>query len=252
MKLYRSVGIIFFVFIMLLIINYKDFFGFPTLNGSSHITPENKTFLRNKEIRLHIIAPLHTNNLPFFLMISGDGGWTNFDQLLAESFGNKGIRVVGLDARKYFWRPKTPENTTTDIANILDHYQKLWHTKAFILVGYSFGADVVPFVANRLNPRLKKSLQAVFALSPDLYTDFEVRILTLLHLKKSKKYDVTFELKQIKPIRPIVFFGSKENPKLPEHFKAQGIETIILTGNHHFDYNYEAISTSLFEIITKK
>src|SRR5690606_24282089 len=151
----------------------------------------------------------------------------------------------------YFWNPKTPESTTADVSRAIEHYQSLWNKKSFILIGYSFGADVIPFIANRLTTSLRSSLKGVLALSPDRYSDFEVRIGDLLHLTKSTKYDVLAEFKNFKPSKAIAYFGSEEDIDLRNHFIDQGVNTVLLTGNHHFNYNYAEISESLFKVITE-
>ncbi|MDD5657035.1 MAG: virulence factor family protein, partial [Elusimicrobia bacterium] len=46
---------------------------------------------------------------PYFaVMISGDGGWAGIDRKVASTLVAGGVPVVGLDALKYFWTPRTP------------------------------------------------------------------------------------------------------------------------------------------------
>ena len=67
--------------------------------------------------------------------------------------------------------------------------------KTFILVGYSFGASVVPFTAANLSEALKEKLKGVYALSPDVKADFEIHISDMLSLESSKdNYDVISEM----------------------------------------------------------
>ena len=212
---------------------------------------QDDSFILPKDMILKVIPSAEKNELPFVFFISGDGGWTKFDQLLSEALAKKGFGVIGLNAKKYFWNAKTPESTTADVSAAIEHYQNLWGKQALVLIGYSFGADVIPFIANRLNTSLKGSLKKVLALSPDRYSDFEIGIGDLLHLTKSTKYDVLVEFKNIKPSKTIAYFGSKEDIDLRNHFIDQGIKTIVLTGNHHFNYNYDVILDSLFKAITE-
>jgi type IV secretory pathway VirJ component len=221
------------------------FINIPFTNAQTDIlTPP-------KDMVLKVIPSIEKNNLPFVFFISGDGGWTKFDQLLSEALAKKGLNIIGLNSKKYFWNPKTPESTTADVSTAIAHYQKLWNKKSFILIGYSFGADVIPFIANRMTTSLRDSLNGVLALSPDRYSDFEVRIGDLLHLTKSTKYDVLAEFKNIKAFKAIAYFGSEEDIDLRNHFINEGVNTILLTGNHHFNYNYGEISESLFKAIVK-
>lgn len=245
--------LLFLVFRFAPLVNAQELFVYTIFNKNTFsIGNQEDTFLLPKDMVLKIIPSVEKNSLPFVFLISGDGGWTKFDQLLAEALAKKGLGVIGLNAKKYFWNAKTPETTTSDVSAVIEHYQNLWNKKPFVLIGYSFGADVIPFIANRLNDPLKGSLKGVLALSPDRYSDFEIAIANLFHLKKSTKYDVLVEFKKINPIKAFAFFGSKEDINLRNHFIDQGIKTILLTGNHHFNYEYELISTSLFKAITEK
>ena len=51
---------------------------------------------------LTLIPAAINENLPLAFFISGDGGWTSFDQTVCEKLAEKGIPVVGLDAQKIF------------------------------------------------------------------------------------------------------------------------------------------------------
>ncbi|MGO8506745.1 AcvB/VirJ family lysyl-phosphatidylglycerol hydrolase, partial [Rhizobium leguminosarum] len=55
-----------------------------------------------------------------------------------------GIPVVGVDSLHYFWKERKPEETAADLSKIIDFYSKQWKVKHVLLVGYYFGADVVP------------------------------------------------------------------------------------------------------------
>lgn len=240
-------------FINLPFTNAQDSFFYNVFDKRTFVAAgQENNLILPKDMVLKIIPSTEKNDLPFVFFISGDGGWTKFDQILSETLAKKGFGVIGLNSKKYFWNAKTPESTTADVSAAIQHYQDLWGKKAFVLMGYSFGADVAPFIANRLNTSLKGSLKKVLALSPDKYSDFKIGIGDLLHLTTSSKYDVLAEFKQINPSKSVAFFGSKEDIDLRNHFIAQGVKTIILTGNHHFNYNYGVISENLFKAIAEK
>jgi type IV secretory pathway VirJ component len=194
-----------------------------------------------------LIPSAKADSLPMAFVISGDGGWTSFDQSLAESLAEKGLPVVGLDAQKYFWNPKTPEETTLDIAKAVEHYMVQWKKKSFVLVGYSFGACIVPFVANRLPENLKTVLNAVYSLSPDEKGDFEIHVADMLDLGvSSDSYNVLEEMKNVKPRRPICIFGNEEDEDSRNHFSAMGSKIILLPGNHHYRDDFIGITDAIF------
>ena len=179
--------------------------------------------------------------------ISGDGGWTSFDQTLGEQFASKGMPVIGLDAQKYFWNAKTPEQTSTDISKAIEHYMQQWNKKSFVFLGYSFGACVAPFIANQFSVSLKQKLKGIYCLSPDETADFEIHIADMLHFKTSEKYNVLEEIKKIKALNPVCIFGEEEDSSLRNHFSETGAKIITLPGNHHYNNDYTAIIASILK-----
>ncbi len=129
---------------------------------------------------LPLIEVPATGNAPasdsFAIMISGDGGWAGLDRSIAKAFAARGIPVVGIDSLRYFWSEKTPDATARDLAAIIQQYQQRWHRSGVHLLGYSFGADVLPFLANRLPPPLAASVRSVTLVAPSESATFEIHI----------------------------------------------------------------------------
>lgn len=153
--------------------------------------------------------------------------------------------MIGLDAQKYFWKEKTPIGTTTDISNaIMQHCAQLGRDD-FILAGYSFGASIVPFVANRLSPQLKSRLKGVVSLSPAVTADFEIHIADMLNLGGNHPYNVVAEYKKISKIPAVCFFGAAEDLETIKQFRMAGIKVQTIPGNHHFNDNFQEIVNAI-------
>ena len=203
--------------------------------------------LYKSDLPLAVIPSAEKNDLPLAFFISGDGGWTSFDQTVCEKFAEKGIPVVGLDAQKYFWDEKQPRQVSEEITPAIQHYMKLWNKKTFVLLGYSFGACVAPFIASNFVDPVKETLKGVYCFSPDLTGDFEIHLTDMLHLRTKDKYDVVKEMKQIKAMNPVCIFGNDEDEEIQKSFSADEIRIEKLPGNHHYNNDYGAIT----EIILK-
>lgn len=199
--------------------------------------------LFKSDLPLAIIPSAEKNDLPLAIFISGDGGWTSFDQSVCEKFAEKGIPVVGLDAQKYFWNEKQPGQVSNEITPAILHYMKLWNKKSFVLLGYSFGACVAPFIASNFGDPVKETLKGVYCFSPDLTGDFEIHLTDMLHMRTKDKYDVVKEMKQIKAMNPVCIFGADEDEDLQKTFSTNGIRIETLPGNHHYNNDYNAITT---------
>jgi type IV secretory pathway VirJ component len=110
------------------------------------------------------------------LLLTGDGGWAGLDRELAARLAASGVPTVGLNSLKYFWTQRTPEETARDVARLMRHYLTAWHKERVLLVGYSFGADVLPFVVNRLPAELRARVASVSLLGIDSDASFEVSV----------------------------------------------------------------------------
>jgi type IV secretory pathway VirJ component len=112
----------------------------------------------------------------FAILLSGDGGWAGLDRNVARAFAARGIPVVGLDSLRYFWSERKPEDVARDIAGIITTYEQRWHRHAVHLLGYSFGADVLPFVVNRLPRELLPDLRSITLVAPSESATFEIHV----------------------------------------------------------------------------
>jgi type IV secretory pathway VirJ component len=183
-------------------------------------------------------ASAEDDSKPLVFLISGDGGWTSFDHSLAESMAHKGMPVVGLDAQNYFWNFKSPDKCAQEIGQAVEHYMQQWNKKNFILAGYSFGANIIPFIADKLTPELKKALTGLYCLSPNIKADFEIHIMDMLGFgAKRESYNVPSQINKMRPLSTTCIFGEEEDKSLPEHFKEAGAQVITIPGNHHYNNN---------------
>lgn len=211
-------------------------------------TQEIKRF--GEDLPLTIIPAVKKDNLPMIFMISGDGGWTSFDQSFAEALAENGVTVVGLDAQKYFWDAKTPEKTTADLSRAILHYTGQFNKEKFVLAGYSFGASVVPFIADRLEPALKPRLAAVLSLSPDVTADFEIHIMDMLSFGSDQEtYNVLTEIKKIRNVPVISFFGKGEGDDISSKFRESGLKVETIPGDHHFGGDFKGLASAFLKNI---
>jgi len=185
---------------------------------------------------------------PLALLISGDGGWYSFEQQIADNLALRGIPTIGLDSKKYFWHRRTPEETASDIAKALNYYGKEWGRTRYVLIGYSLGAEIVPFITNRLPEDVKSKVQSTVLLSPATTTDFEIHITNMLGMgNKQNTYNTTEEIIKMQNIPTLLIFGEGEKNQLPELLG--GTKAIIrkIPGDHHYKFNLPLIMQTMKE-----
>jgi type IV secretory pathway VirJ component len=175
---------------------------------------------------------------PVALIFSGDGGWFYFEQHISDRLATLGVTVIGIDIRKYFWDRKTPEICASDMAEILNFYSKEWGKKRFIIIGYSQGAEIVPFLLTHFPDSLKSMVTSAIMLSPDVTTDFEVHVTNMLGLgNRQNTYNVIDEIKKMQKINTICIFGDNEKTLVPELLKETSVKVLFIPGDHHYKGN---------------
>lgn len=182
-----------------------------------------------------IKAPPAGSTAPLIVYITGDGGMKKFSANVIESFRQQNYPVVALNALKYFWSKKSPQQAAKDITSLIKYYQAQWGShRGVVLVGYSLGADVLPFIYTSLPPEIAGEVKHLVFLSPSLYTDLEVHLSDMLGRSGNKGMSVPAEINKIinKPL--LLVFGAEE-----KDFNLSALnvryEKMILPGGHAYD-----------------
>lgn len=179
------------------------------------------------------------------VLLTGDGGWAGLDQELAAQLAADGVPTVALNSLKYFWTERTPEETAGDVAKIMRHYLAAWNKHRVLLVGYSFGADVLPFVVNRLPSDLRAQVATLSLLGVDSNASFEIKISDWVGADDAGP-QTRPEIAAIGTVPVLCIYGAGETdsicpdlPKAPEHTR---IALAEIGKGHHFSGEYATIA----------
>ncbi|MGH2648032.1 MAG: AcvB/VirJ family lysyl-phosphatidylglycerol hydrolase, partial [Ginsengibacter sp.] len=138
-----------------------------------------------------------SHDKPLIFYLSGDGGFNKFSTALCEGFNKKGFDVISLNSKSYFWDKKTPEQTTTDISNFLIKKLAGRKSQQIVFIGYSFGADVLPFVLNRLPKEINDKILVSFLMASSGSTDFEIHWADIFGGNSKRDMDVVTEVNKL-------------------------------------------------------
>jgi type IV secretory pathway VirJ component len=177
----------------------------------------------------------------FAVIWSGDGGWRDIDKTIGELLAQRGVPVVGVDCLRYFWNKRAPEQMAADLARILAAARIAWNTPDALLIGYSFGADVLPFAVNRLPAAERSHVVLVSLLGLDPYAPFEIEVSGWLGQTDEDAPLALPELQKLDLSRLQCVYGEDEDDTLctvPELARA---ELLRFPGGHHFDEQYEQV-----------
>jgi type IV secretory pathway VirJ component len=204
----------------------------------------------NSESELPLVEVLSqdTSGPTLAVLLTGDGGWAEIDKNIARILATKGIPSVGFDSLSYFWRARTPEETASDIDKVITDYSEKWQKKRVVLIGYSFGADVLPFVANRLSSQNKEKVSLVALLGLGETAAFEFRLSSWLDADTNKnRLPVLPEIKNMLWANSICIYGAEDDSSICGLTKDLTIKAIRMNGDHHFDEDYELLVQHIVE-----
>lgn len=179
----------------------------------------------------------------FAVILSGDGGWASIDKDIGDTLATEGIPVVGLNALQYFWKQRTPDGTARDLERILRHYLAAWKKEEVILIGYSRGADVLPFAADRLPPDLLDRTLAIALLGPARSVAFKFHVTDWIRSGQSKTALPTRpEVEKLRGRKILCFYGIEEKDSLCPDLAPELAKHYGLRGSHHLGGDYREIA----------
>jgi type IV secretory pathway VirJ component len=176
------------------------------------------------------------------VLLTGTGGWATTDRGLSRALAQGGIPVVGWNSLRYFLTGKSPGRAAGDLELILRRYLQRWHKEKVVLIGYSFGADVMPFLAGRLPRDLAERVSLIALLGPSGRADFRFHVTDLLGKDSRDSLPTLPELERLRGTPILCVLGAEEKnsycPRLPE-----GLAVLLVRpGGHIVDKNYGPIA----------
>ena len=177
----------------------------------------------------------------FALLLTGDGGWAGLDQELAARLAAKGVPTVALNSLKYFWTGRTPEQTAGDVTRVLRHYLASWHAQRVLLIGYSFGADVLPFVVNRLPPDVRAQVASLSLLGLDAHASFEIHLAEWVS-DTDAGAATRPELEALKELPILCIYGEDEADSICPQLTGGRITREQVGKGHHFSGEYALLA----------
>ncbi len=175
------------------------------------------------------------------IVITGDGGWAGLDRGVADALTTQGIRVIGFSTLKFFWHKQSADAFADAIARVIAHYGKTDAAARFVLIGYSFGASLVPVALNRLPEAARARVQGGVMISPDDEAVFEIHVGDWFG---STHHEGTL------PIGPeiaatkmplVCVHGADEDDSFCLKPQPANVRVASLPGGHHYDGDYAAL-----------
>jgi type IV secretory pathway VirJ component len=177
--------------------------------------------------------------MPMAVMLTGDGGYGVTDKGIARGLAENGIPTVVLNSLHYFGKRRTPETAASDLEQILRHYTSLWNKTRVVLVGYSLGADVLPFMLNRLPPDLRARVSVLALLGLSAEADFKFHLTDWLGTHhRETDLPVVPELEKLRGFRILCFYGDEDRDTVCDRLDPGLVSSFPIESGHRFGSKY--------------
>ncbi len=150
---------------------------------------------------------------------------------------------------RYYLQPRTPDEAAADLDRVIRHYREKWGGDRVVLVGYSMGADVLPFLVNRLPPHTRSHVAAValVALAGDAVFEFHPR--QWWGRSPVTAYATRPEVARMAAALPVTCVWGRGDPLTAcPGFADLPITVVGLGGGHHFKSNQHKLSRLVVDL----
>jgi type IV secretory pathway VirJ component len=180
----------------------------------------------------------------FAILLSGDGGWAGLDKDVAAALTANRITVVGLDSLRYFWTARTPEGLAADLERMIRYYLTELGKQHVVLIGYSQGADVLPFAVNRLTAATRSHIALTAVMGMSEHALFEFHMTSWISDDNSGPATLP-EVDKIVGTPVLCVYGAEESDSLCPKLDPHKVTIVKLKGGHHFDGDYDVLARTI-------
>lgn len=203
------------------------------------------------DLPLKVVSPAPGDSAAeLAVFLTGDGGWAAIDKEIADSLARHGIPVVALNSREYLATRREPARAASDVARIIHHYGATLGKKELLLIGYSRGADILPFVVNRLPADLRSEVRlvALLGLAPNANFKFHLIDLVTNH-HRSDDLPTIPEVMRLRDPRTLCFYGVKEKEAACRSLPDSVATVVAMPEGHHFGGRYGVIADRILSAL---
>ena len=230
--------------------------GFALATGLDHLNARQADVVATddslSDLPLTEIPPQGASDHRIAIMLTGDGGWAGLDKGVAAVLSQRGVRVIGLSSLEFFWHRKDAAQITEAVSRIIAHYSARYPDARFVLIGYSFGASLVPVVANRLPETQRSRVSGGVMISPDDAAVFEIHVGDWFgNTAHSDALPLAPEVAHAK-VPLVCVYGSGESDEwCPAAAKLGPMKLVQMPGGHHYDGDYDKLGAAILNSLPK-
>lgn len=189
----------------------------------------------------------NNQNKPILFYLSGDAGLGPFSKSICENLHQKGFDVYALNSKVYFWNEQNPKKTAQILSEFIETKFQKHQNKELVLIGYSFGADALPFIINQLPKKTKQKIHQLIFLDPYETADLEIHYKNLLFENVEGKWNTIPEINQLENLHLSIILSDYGKQYPYQKITLPNKNIIYLGGNHHFNRNYTLVTQTILK-----
>lgn len=186
-------------------------------------------------------APVKADH--FVILFPGDGGWRDFVDVLGKVWAEKGTSVVGFNTIPYFNEEKTAEQIAKDIQRVIRNFSHAWNLKKVVLAGYSYGAEILPFIYNALDKTYKGTVEKIVMVAPSTSAVFHVS--PTYYYSPDDLVEVMPALEKVPPSKVLIFCDTQRKSLCTELSDGAGYDIVKLPYGHAFSGRFREVSSQI-------
>jgi type IV secretory pathway VirJ component len=175
------------------------------------------------------------------VLLSADGGWAHFDQELAARLAEAGYPVVGWNSLTYYLTPRTAESAAADLSTVIRTYGRRWHRSRVLLVGYSFGADVLPLVTKRLDQADRAQVAGMVLLG--FWDDAQFKFRPRRWVGRVTHYPALPSVRRIRDVPILCIGGERDTRSVCAEIGTPNVTSATLPAGHSLGAHVDEVFT---------
>jgi type IV secretory pathway VirJ component len=188
---------------------------------------------------------------PVAVILSGDMGFrVGLGTMVADRMVAKGVPVVGINTLNYFRTTRTPAEIGALIEDAMRRAKAINPTGQIILIGQSFGADMLHVGLTQLPEAQRREIALVALIVPGATVEYRAspgEALTFLMAEA----DALPTARQLDWAPLLCVHGIEETGSLCPLLHLHNLETVAMPGGHQLDWNADALEHLLTNRIAR-
>ena len=184
------------------------------------------------------------------VLMTGDGGFASLVSKLADGLSDAGVGVVLFNSREWLSPAKTPDQSATAVVRAIRAGMAKFGADSIIIVGYSRGADMAPFVANRLPADLRAVLGGIAMFGLATTANFEFHLVDLVKdTQRDSDIPIMPELRKLQGVPMVCVYGSDEKSSGCRGIPETLMHSDMRDGGHHFDGADKSLASVVLKLV---